>query len=121
MADLYDTNSNVDPYDIRQGGYGVTLEKIAPGINQAIADSSDGESWIDTLKKIVPALTMTAQQYQLMQLNIERAKQGLPPIDIATYSGVGVNVGLSPDTQKLIIYGGLALLVVLFLRSKKGG
>lgn len=120
MADLYDSNSNVDPFDIQVGGYGATLEKIAPGINQAISDSSSGESWFDTLKKVIPALTMTAQQYQLMNLNIERAKQGLPPIDIASYSGVGVNVGIAPDTQKLLLWGGAALLLVLFLRNKRG-
>lgn len=109
---------NVNPYNIDQGGYGAALEEIAPGINQAIADSTEGESWMDTLKRIIPSLTMTAQQYQLMQLNIERAKQGLPPIDISAYSGVGVNVGLSPDTQKLIIYGGLALLAVFALKRR---
>ena len=93
------------------------LEQIAPGVNQAIADNSqNGESWTDTLKRVLPSLTMGVQQFQLMQLNIERAKQGLPPIDIASYSGVGVNVGLSPDTQKLIMWGGAALLAVLLLR-----
>jgi hypothetical protein len=50
-----------------------------------------------------------------MQLNIERAKGGLPPIDIASYSGIGVNFGLSPETKNLLIYGGIALLAVFFL------
>jgi hypothetical protein len=50
-----------------------------------------------------------------MQLNIARAEKGLPPIDIASYSGIGVNVGLSPATRNLLIYGGIALIAVLFL------
>lgn len=67
------------------------------------------------MQKLVPALTMTVQQVQLMQLNIERAKNGLPPIDIAAYTGIGVNVGLSPETKNLLIYGGIALVAVFFL------
>jgi hypothetical protein len=54
-----------------------------------------------------------------MQLNIERAKNGLPPLDIASYSGIGVNVGLSPETKNLLIYGGIALLAVFFLTRGK--
>jgi hypothetical protein len=92
------------------------LEQAAPGIVQKIQQTQvQGESWIDTLQKLVPALTMTVQQVQLMQLNIERAKGGLPPIDIASYSGIGVNFGLSPETKNLLIYGGIALVAVFFL------
>ena len=92
------------------------LDQVAPGIVQKINQTqTPGESWIDTLTKLVPALTMTVQQVQLMQLNIERAKNGLPPIDIASYSGIGVNVGISPATRNLLIYGGIALVAVLFL------
>ena len=108
-----------DPSDITVGGYDQTLEKIAPGILDKIAVSATpGEDWTQTLTKLLTAVTMTVQQRQLMQLNIERAKKGLPPIDIASYSGVGVNVGLSPDTMRLVMFGGLALLVVLAMRNK---
>ena len=111
-----ETTNASDPYDIRKGGYAGVLDQVAPGIVQKITQTQvQGESWIDTLQKLVPALTMTVQQVQLMQLNIERAKGGLPPIDIASYSGVGVNVGLSPATRNLLIYGGIALVAVFFL------
>ena len=111
-----ETTNASDPYDIRTGGYAGVLDQVAPGIVQKITQTQvQGESWIDTLQKLVPALTMTVQQVQLMQLNIERAKSGLPPIDIASYSGVGVNVGLSPATRNLLIYGGIALVAVFFL------
>jgi hypothetical protein len=110
------TTNKSDPNNIKAGGYAGVLEEVAPGIVQKIAQTqTPGESWIDTLTKLVPALTMTVQQVQLMQLNIERAKNGLPPIDIASYSGVGVNVGLSPATRNLLIYGGIALVAVLLL------
>lgn len=111
-----ETTNASDPYDIRTGGYAGVLDQVAPGIVQKITQTQvQGESWIDTLQKLVPALTMTVQQVQLMQLNIERAKNGLPPIDIAQYSGIGVNVGLSSSTKNLLIYGGIALVAVFFL------
>lgn len=115
LRPLETTNAS-DPYNIKVGNYAAVLEEIAPGINTKINQTQTAnESWIDTLTKLVPALTMTVQQVQLMQLNIERAKNGLPPIDIASYSGVGVNVGLSPATRNLLIYGGIALVAVIFL------
>jgi len=110
------TTDASDPYDIKKGNYAAVLDQVAPGIVQKINQTqTPGESWIDTLTKLVPALTMTVQQVQLMQLNIERARNGLPPIDIASYSGIGVNVGLSASTKNLLIYGGIALVAVLFL------
>ena len=115
-----ETTNASDPTNIKAGGYAAVLDQVAPGIVQKINQTQvPGESWIDTLQKLVPALTMTVQQVQLMQLNIERAKNGLPPLDIASYSGIGVNVGLSPETKNLLIYGGIALLAVFFLTRGK--
>ena len=115
-----ETTDASDPYDIKKGNYAAVLDQVAPGIVQKINQTqTPGESWIDTLTKLVPALTMTVQQVQLMQLNIERAKNGLPPIDIASYSGIGVNVGISPATRNLIIYGGIALVAVFFLTRSR--
>ena len=115
-----ETTNASDPYNIKTGGYAGVLDQVAPGIVQKINQTqTPGESWIDTLTKLVPALTMTVQQVQLMQLNIERAKNGLPPIDIASYTGVGVNVGLSPATRNLLIYGGVALLAVFLLTRNR--
>lgn len=74
---------------------------------------SGATSWLDLLSK---GLT-TLQTYQLNQINVERAKLGLPPIDTSQYTGVGVRVGLAPQTQQLLIYGGLALLAVLVFQS----
>ena len=110
------TTNASDPYNIKVGNYAAVLEEIAPGINTKINQTqTTGESWIDALIKLAPALTLTVQQIYLIQLNIKRAEGGLPPIDIASYSGIGVNVGLSPQTRNLLIYGGIALVAVLFL------
>lgn len=74
---------------------------------------SGATSWLDLLGK---GLT-TLQTYQLQQINVERAKLGLPAIDTSQYTGVGVRIGLAPQTQQLLMYGGLALLAVLVFQS----
>ena len=115
-----ETTNASDPYNIKVGNYAAVLEEIAPGINTKINQTqTTGESWIDALIKLAPALTLTVQQIYLIQLNIKRAEDGLPPIDIASYSGIGVNVGLSPQTRNLLIYGGIALVAVLFLTRSR--
>lgn len=118
--------TNVNPDQLPYGMDIATadaLESFAPNVVQKIAESqTPGESWVDTAQKIFSALVMSEQQRQLMQLNIERAKQGLPPIDISRYSGVGVNVGLSAGTQQLVTYAllaGGALILLNTLMSRR--
>jgi len=95
-------------------------ETIAPGFNEKVAAATaPGEDYLTTAIKIMPNVIMGVQQLELMNLNIERAKQGLPPIDIAQYTGVGVNVGLSPATQQLVLVLGLGLLGILFLGRRR--
>jgi len=92
------------------------LESIAPGIVRLLKQSQNpGEKWTDTFTKIATSLGLGVQQYQLMNLNVELARQGKPPIDVARYSGAGVNIGLSPGTQQLVTYAGLALVGLLLL------
>jgi len=114
MADTYiGFNNAVDQLQIQS-------DTIAPGFNEKVAQAAaPGEDWLTTAQRIMTAVTMTYQQQQLMTLNIERAKQGLPPLDIAQYTGVGVNVGLSPATQQLVMVLGLGLLGILFLGRRR--
>ena len=57
-----ETTNASDPYDIKKGNYAAVLNAVAPGVVQKIAQTQvPGESWIDTLTKLVPALTMTVQ------------------------------------------------------------
>lgn len=96
-----------------QGGipldYASSLEDIAPNITSLIAQTgTESRSWYDTLASIIPNLTATYEQKQLLDAQIERARLGLPPID-----STGANQGLSKDTQQLLMYaaigGGLFL------------
>jgi hypothetical protein len=96
--------------------YKVALEDAAPGVTTAIDEAQKpGESWTQTLVRILPNLTMGVQQLQLMQINVDRARKGLPPVDAQAYSGAYVNVGLDPNTQRLVTYAGLGLLALFVL------
>jgi hypothetical protein len=94
----------------------VALDGAAPGVTTAIAQAQNpNENWTETLTRILPQLTMGVQQLQLMQINVDRAKKGLPPVDAQAYSGAYVNVGLDPNTQRLVTYAGLGILALFLL------
>jgi len=94
----------------------VALEGAAPGVTTAVAEAQKpGEAWTDALVRILPNLTMGIQQLQLMQINVDKARKGLPPVDAQAYSGAYVNVGLDPNTQRLVTYAGLGILALFLL------
>jgi len=96
--------------------YKVELEKAAPGITTAIAQAQNpNENWTETLTRIIPNLTLGAQQIYFMFLNAERARKGQAPLDANAYSGAYVNVGLDPNTQRLVTYAGLGILALFVL------
>lgn len=98
--------------------YQPAIEKTAPGITKVINQQSQpGESWIDTTQRVLTMLTMTQAQRQLLQINLERARQGLPPISGAD-AGLSVGVEVGRDTRQLIMIGGVALLAVLLLSRR---
>ncbi len=77
------------------------------------------EPWYEQVGKAVSSvLTPTnVQAYALFKLekqrnaiNLERAKNGQPPIEMAT-----ATVGLSPDTKRFIAYGAIGLVAILIL------
>jgi len=98
------------------------LESIAPGVTKLVKQAqTPNESIANTLVRVLPNIGMGVQQLQLMWVNVDRAKKGLPPVDVSAYAGAGVNVGLSAGTQQLVTYAGLALigLVLLNMATRK--
>lgn len=84
---------------------------------------SSSSSWGDTIKDAITAASsayLTKSQIdaqkQILDLQIERARAGLPPanIDPSQYGVPNVNIGVSADTKQMLLIGGgvLALLVV---------
>ena len=86
--------------------YAATLEFIAPTITDKMERNAVvGEDWISNVSRLMTALAMTEQQRQLLAVQVERARQGLPPLDVSNYSaGANVNVGVSSDTKDLLTW-----------------
>ncbi len=99
--------------------YVAELEKLAPSITDKIEQvQTPGESWIDALSRIVPSILATVQQRELLQIQVERARAGLPPLDVSAYTP-GVAVGLSKDTKELLMYGAIGAAAVYLLTSRR--
>jgi hypothetical protein len=95
--------------------YVSAVEQIAPGITQsANLVAWPGESFVDSLSRVVTTLTMADAQRQLLKVQLQRASQGLPPLNSSQYGiGANVNLGVSPEVQTLLKWGGAALLLAI--------
>ncbi len=109
---VIDENGQVG-YGSGDTGYAVNPDWSAAEqqINQQVAQSSGMN-----MTQLISAITQGYGQLQLQQINIKRAQAGLPALNAAAYAP-GVNVGLTPQTQQLVMYGGLALLALLAFSS----
>lgn len=94
-----------------------TLEQIAPGISTRVdAAQQPGESWVSALTRVIPSLALTVQQAQLLNVQTQRAKAGLPPLNASQY-GLGVSVGASPQITTILMLG---VGLVAFMAMSKG-
>lgn len=93
--------------------FAMSLEAMAPNVTTLVDENrSPGENWYDALARLLPVLASTYQQKQLLEVQVERARQGLPPLDATQYAG-GVQVGMAPDLQRMLMIGGIAALAIL--------
>lgn len=94
---------------------------------QTTSSLFDPEKWKavgTSLSQAGSALLPLYQQQQIMKLQLERAKQGLPPLDTSALTAEsGVQVGINPATRNTILMvAGLAvggLLLYKFLGKKR--
>lgn len=94
----------------------VAVETAAPGImDKAAAMAREGESIIDALARAASTLALADSQRRLLNIQLERARRGQPPLDSSQY-GLGVNVGLSPQT--ILLIGGVLIAALLLLRRR---
>lgn len=92
--------------------------------NDAAAGVDTSAPWYQDLigltTQALTAYTQFRSQDQIMQLNVERARAGLPPIDPTAY-GPAVGVGLDARTRELLQYaliGGGALLLFALMKKR---
>lgn len=98
-----------------ENDYAAVLETITPGLNTfAEKQAVPGDEWWETVARAATAVVMTDYQRQLLQVQIDRAKQGLPPLPMDQY-GVGVSVGVAPSAQQSGAYLllGIGALMIL--------
>jgi hypothetical protein len=115
---VYDATGAVDPNmtaTFRQ------IEATQPGtITEAKTASFDWNSLVDNVTQLVQVGIQAEAQRDLLQMNLDRARQGLPPINAQQYMP-GVNVGVSDDTKQLLYILGFGALGVFALSSVFGG
>ena len=93
----------------------------APGMGQV--EVSGGEApWyskvIDAAGQVATTYFQSQIQKETTDLQIERARQGLPPLDLSLYGAAPVttqvDIKMSPQT-KMMIWAGVAVVAAIFL------
>lgn len=105
----------------------ITIDDSGQPVDTSTDTSGGGTSttpgWLNTLVSGVTQFALSAQQAknvnQLNQINIQRAAQGLPPLNVPI-AGAGVQVGASPQLQTMLYIGlGIAGLFVVSTMLKR--
>lgn len=102
------------------------IEATAPGTLQTAVNQSSGTGGIDwnalssNLTNLIGTVVQAEAQRDLLRMNLDRARQGLPPINAQQYMP-GVNVGIASDTQKMLLIGAGILAAAFVLPSLLGG
>lgn len=95
-------------------------------------------SAVDTIKNLAPAVISAQGQKKLLDVQIERAKQNLPPLDTSNYMPtVKIAADITPENEEAALrvaqqtintqvqgmkpyfFGGLALAAFLFFRKRR--
>lgn len=106
---IYDPNNNVliDATQLQTA--------VSPSTPPAGVSSTD---WVKLFTDAVPKVITGLQAWQLSQINVQRASQGLPPLNAALYAPgqAGFLANMSSQTL-LLIAAGVGLFLVM---GKKG-
>lgn len=95
------------------------VDGIVPGAAQmATQATGPGDNYIDKLLQLAQAYVTTDAQRRLLSVQVERARAGQPPLDMSQY-GVGVNVGLSPDSLRMVGFAIVGLGALAFFASRR--
>lgn len=97
------------------GEWAAIVEDTAPGIlQQTDRIAVPGEDWVSAATRALSTVAMADYQRRLLNVQLDRARQGLPPLNAQAY-GLGVNLGISPQVLML----GAAALLVLYLAMRR--
>ena len=82
-----------------------------------VEDSNTFDKVIKAARDAASALIAIEQQRRLLDINAQRAAQGLPLIDTLAAQ---VQVGLAPDIKNLLVIGGLFFAGIFVLHTIMG-
>lgn len=99
-----------DPTLQNEYNYASAFDESAPGIVQ-IAQSiqTAGESLINAISRARMQVAMTDYQAEMLELNLQRARAGQPPISASQYSGGNASIDSKTVMLGLLAIGGLIL------------
>ena len=125
MTDLNNPSTVFDSTSIdstvADSSYAPVFNTMAPGFNTLIDQQQQpSESWIDAAARLLPILAATEQQRQLLAVQVQRAQQGLPPLNMSQYAA-GVQVGMSSDLKNILVIGGSIALAILLFGARRIG
>ena len=106
---------NLSPAPTVNTGSGefVSGSAVVPGTGAA----SSMQSLITTITQAGAAYLSLDQQKRVLAIQLDRARRGLPPLDVGAYMdpNQGVNVGINQGTQRTLLYlvGGLGAVFLL--------
>jgi hypothetical protein len=100
--------------------------RILPGLSgdeaPPAANPSAVERFIAVATQAAGAILPLVQQQKVLKMQLARAKQGLPPLDVGAYidPNQGVQFGINPATQKTVLWLGGGLVGALLLSRMLG-
>lgn len=117
LGDNWGAETSPSGFDLQ---YAQTADSIAPGIlDYANTIKAVGESWIDAIARARMTVAMTDAQRQLLDIQIDRARQGLPPLNTQPYTSGGVNIGGAQlSGQTLLILAALVVVAIMVSRKR---
>lgn len=101
--------------------YTDALELIAPNVTSTIAQQSTaGETWMDTLQRLMPQLSATDPQMVALTAQINQAQQGLPPLSPESFAIVDEATGAQTAViPKLWVWIGGAFIAYHLLSHRR--
>lgn len=90
---------------------------LSPTGTATPASASALQQFVSTIVTAGASILPLVQQQKVLKMQLDRANKGLPPLDVGNYidPNAGVNVGITPATQKLLLMLGGGLLGTFLL------
>lgn len=105
-------------------GESVLMVTTTPS-GQPTRQAESSTDWGAVVNTALPVLANVYQQQQLTRMNVARINAGQPPITASDWArtyqppSAQVQVGVTNRAEKMIMFGGLAVLALVGLRAAK--